>query len=498
MASERNNGILIGGKRPEYVHSAQGTGLRRILGLPALVFFGLVYMVPLTMFTTYGVVTEITGGRTASAYLITLAAMLFTAFSYSFMVKKYPIAGSAYSYTSLSFGPCVGFLAGWSLLLDYLFLPMINYLLIGLFLNIAFPMVPAWVFVLAAIGLVTVLNVIGISSVAGMSNVIVGAQFVFAVVFVAMAVKHLAGIPSLDLSLPFVGDGSQPGFAPLMAGAAVLCLSFLGFDAVSTLAEETRDPQRDIPRAIVITTVGAGLLFTVLAVFSQLVFPGSVFQDAESAANEVMLAAGGKFLASFFTAAYVAGAAGSALASQASVSRILYSMGRDGILPRRVFGAQGYFGEWLSDHDIQIVFAVPGIVLATLFVTVPFVARELIPLMQEQGTQEEEAARLLGANGWQMFWHVTLPNIKWGLIYGVVLCTARAMGEFGAVSVVSGHIRGVTNTLPLHVEILYNEYNHVAAFSVASLLLLMALVILLLKQWSESRMSRLKSNADEE
>ncbi|WP_039699565.1 sulfate ABC transporter permease subunit CysW [Pseudomonas aeruginosa] len=169
-----------------------------------------------------------------------------------------------------------------------------------------------------------------------------------------------------------------------------------------------------------------------------------------------------------------------------------------GLIYVLLFGAQGYFGEWLSDHDIQIVFAVSGIVLATLFVTVPFVARELIPLMQEQGTQEEEAARLLGANGWQMFWHVTLPNIKWGLIYGVVLCTARAMGEFGAVSVVSGHIRGVTNTLPLHVEILYNEYNHVAAFSVASLLLLMALVILLLKQWSESRMSRLKSNADEE
>ena len=169
-----------------------------------------------------------------------------------------------------------------------------------------------------------------------------------------------------------------------------------------------------------------------------------------------------------------------------------------GLIYVLLFGAQGYFGEWLSDHDIQIVFAVPGIVLATLFVTVPFVARELIPLMQEQGTQEEEAARLLGANGWQMFWHVTLPNIKWGLIYGVVLCTARAMGEFGAVSVVSGHIRGVTNTLPLHVEILYNPYYHVAAFSVASLLLLMALVILLLKQWSESRMSRLKSNADEE
>ncbi|HBB22757.1 MAG TPA: sulfate ABC transporter permease subunit CysW, partial [Pseudomonas sp.] len=147
-----------------------------------------------------------------------------------------------------------------------------------------------------------------------------------------------------------------------------------------------------------------------------------------------------------------------------------------GLIYVLLFGAQGYFGEWLSDRDIQIVFAVPGIVLATLFVTVPFVARELIPLMQEQGSTEEEAARLLGASGWQMFWHITLPNIKWGLIYGVVLCTARAMGEFGAVSVVSGHIRGLTNTLPLHVEILYNEYNHVAAFSVASLLLALALV----------------------
>ncbi|WP_312957470.1 sulfate ABC transporter permease subunit CysW [Stutzerimonas nitrititolerans] len=166
-----------------------------------------------------------------------------------------------------------------------------------------------------------------------------------------------------------------------------------------------------------------------------------------------------------------------------------------GLIYVLLFGAQGYFGEWLMDRDIQIVFAVPGIVLATLFVTVPFVARELIPLMQEQGTTEEEAARLLGASGWQMFWHITLPNIKWGLVYGVVLCTARAMGEFGAVSVVSGHIRGLTNTLPLHVEILYNEYNHVAAFSVASLLLALALVILLLKQWSESRIARLHTEA---
>ncbi|KAA8996676.1 APC family permease [Affinibrenneria salicis] len=317
---------------------AQAPHLRRVLRLPALIFFGLVYMVPLTMFTTYGVVTEITGGRTASAYLITLFAMLFTALSYGMMVRKYPVAGSTYSYSSLAFGSNIGFLTGWALLLDYLFLPMINYLLIGLFLNIAFPQVPAWVFVVAAIALVSVFNTIGIGSVAGLSNVIVGAQIIFVLVFIAMSSRHLAGLPSLDLMAPWLGDGTQPGFPPLMAGAAILCLSFLGFDAVSTLAEETPHPKRDIPRAIVITTVIAGLLFTLLAVISQLVYPGSVFNDAEVAANDVMMKAGGAFLNSFFTAAYVAGAAGSALASQTSVSRIIYCMGRDKILPTRLFG----------------------------------------------------------------------------------------------------------------------------------------------------------------
>jgi sulfate transport system permease protein len=155
-----------------------------------------------------------------------------------------------------------------------------------------------------------------------------------------------------------------------------------------------------------------------------------------------------------------------------------------------LFGAQGWLGPWLRAHDIQIIFAVPGIVLATIFVTFPFVARELIPLMQAQGTEEEEAARVLGASGWQMFWRVTLPNIKWGLLYGVILCNARAMGEFGAVSVVSGHVRGLTNTMPLHVEILYNEYNFAAAFAVASLLACLALVTLLLKSVVEWRARR--------
>jgi len=152
-----------------------------------------------------------------------------------------------------------------------------------------------------------------------------------------------------------------------------------------------------------------------------------------------------------------------------------------GLIYILLFGANGWFGEWLSDHNIEIIFAVPGLVIATIFVTFPFVARELIPLMEEQGTEEEEAAIMLGAGGWRTFYSVTLPNIKWGLFYGVLLCNARAMGEFGAVSVVSGHIRGQTNTIPLHVEILYDEYNFVAAFAVASLLTILALVTLLLK-----------------
>jgi sulfate transport system permease protein len=155
-----------------------------------------------------------------------------------------------------------------------------------------------------------------------------------------------------------------------------------------------------------------------------------------------------------------------------------------------LFGLQGWFGPWLRDHDLKIIFAVPGIVLATIFVTFPFVARELIPLMQAQGSDEEQAAVSLGASGWQTFWYVTLPNVKWALLYGVILCNARAMGEFGAVSVVSGHIRGETNTLPLHVEILYNEYNFVAAFACASLLALLALVTLALKSLVEAKSRR--------
>ncbi len=169
-----------------------------------------------------------------------------------------------------------------------------------------------------------------------------------------------------------------------------------------------------------------------------------------------------------------------------------------GLIFVMLFGREGWLGPWLAEHHIRIIYAVPGVILVTLFVTFPFVARELIPLMESQGTEEEEAACVLGANGWQTFWHVTLPNIKWGLLYGVILCNARAMGEFGAVSVVSGQIRGETNTMPLCVEALYNDYNFVAAFSVASLLAILALVTLILQsviQWKAKRRLQMAEQA---
>lgn len=312
--------------------------LRRALGTPSLVLLGLVYMVPLTIFTTYGIVVQITGGRLPLAYLVTLVAMLLTARSYGRMAQAYPMAGSAYNYSRQAFGGAVGFMTGWTLMLDYLLLPMINYLVIGIYLEAAFPGVPAWVFVLGSVVIVTALNLLGIVSVARTNYVIIAAQGVFIVTFVVLALVGLTGSGSIDPLAPFTGDGSATGVLPLLAGAAVLCLSFLGFDAVSTFAEEARDSTRVVPRAIMQTTIIAGILFVVLAYVSHLVLPTTHFADVDAAAVEIMERAGGTFLTAFFTAAYVAGSLGSALTSQAAVSRIIYAMGRDGVLPRRLFG----------------------------------------------------------------------------------------------------------------------------------------------------------------
>ncbi len=272
------------------------------------------------------------------AYLVTLAAMVFTARSYARMAMAYPVAGSAYTYTQKSFGAPIGFLAGWSLLLDYLFLPMLNYLVIGIYLNAAIPAIPAWAIVLVTIVIVTVLNIVGIVSVDRANFLIIDIQAIFIVVFIVMAFIAISHSGTVDAMAPLRGDGSAGGFDPILAGAAILCLSFLGFDAVSTLSEEAKDPKRTVPRAIMIATVVSGLIFILLSYISQLVYPANQFADVDSGSLEVMTTAGGQFLNSFFTAAYVAGALGSAITSQASVARILFAMGRDGILPRKIFG----------------------------------------------------------------------------------------------------------------------------------------------------------------
>jgi putrescine importer len=309
--------------------------LHRVLGVRELVLFGLAYMVPLTVFTTYGVVTDITAGHLPLAYVVTLSAMLFTAYSYGRMVEAHPYAGSAYSYTQRAFGGHVGFLAGWALLLDYVFLPMINFLVIGLFLNAAWPAVPAWVWVVLSILLVTGLNVLGIKMVSRMNLLLVAFQVVFLVLFFVLAFRTISGG-----DLPSPADAfAGAELSPLLAGAAILCLSFLGFDAISTLSEEAHDARRSIPRAIMLVTLIGGTTFIVVSWVGHLVHPDfTTFTSVDAAATDVMRTAGGGFLVSFFTAAYVAGCFASALASQASVSRILYAMGRDGALPRQVFG----------------------------------------------------------------------------------------------------------------------------------------------------------------
>lgn len=312
--------------------------LRRTLGSGSLLLFGLAYMLPLAVFTTYGLVTQVTGGHLAGAYFVTTIAMLFTAYSYANMVRAYPQSGSAYTYTQKTFGRHLGFLTGWALMLDYLVLPLLNYLIIGLYLNQTFPEVPSWVFIVVSVALVTGLNVIGIRLVAGVNLALVGIQLVFIAVFVITGLAYATGHNPPNLFEPFFGSNST--IADMMSGAAYLALAFLGFDAISTLSEEAKDARRTIPRAIVLCTLIGGAIFIVVAYFAGLVFPDyENFQNADTASLELMMRLGGSALNAFFTAAYIAGSFASVITSQASVSRILYAMGRDGQLPRRVFAA---------------------------------------------------------------------------------------------------------------------------------------------------------------
>ncbi|CAG8865786.1 Putrescine importer PuuP [Pseudomonas fluorescens] len=317
---------------------APATGrFRTSMGLTALVLFGLAYMVPLAVFTTYGLVTQMTKGHLPTAYLLTLAAMLLTAYSYGRMVQAHPQSGSVYTYTRKAFGSYFGFMAGWTLLLDYIFLPLLSYLLIGIYMSEYFPAVPAWVWVIGSIALVTLLNLVGIESITRVNWILVVVQLVFIVVFVALSIHHLAEQSEpVSLFKPFHHEGFS---VPLiMTGAAVLCLSFLGFDAVSTMAEETTNPTYRIPLAIMVVSLVGGLLFLLVSYFAQSVYPEwNTFADPDSASVDVMRRIGGQLLVTAFTATYVAGCFASAMVSQASVSRVLFAMGRDGALPR-VFG----------------------------------------------------------------------------------------------------------------------------------------------------------------
>jgi len=319
--------------------AAETRQFKRVLGLPALVFFGLAYMVPLTVWTTYGVVTTTTEGHLPAAYVVTTVAMLLTAYSYARMVVAHPTSGSAYTYASRAFGRPLGFMVGWGLLLDYIFLPMINYLVIGLYMQDYFPSTDQEMWIVIAVVLVTGLNILGIRLLSSMNFVLVVAQLVFVVVFAVMAIAKISGDVEVESwTGPFFGDGAELGL--IFSGAAVLALSFLGFDAVSTLSEETRDPRRKIPVAIMLCALAGGSIYIVQSYLGHLAFPDwRLFGDSQDvASSEVMEFIGRDFLDTFFTAAYVAGAFACAMVAQASVARVLFAMGRDGSLPRPVFG----------------------------------------------------------------------------------------------------------------------------------------------------------------
>jgi putrescine importer len=313
--------------------------LTRTLKLPSLVLFGLAYLTPLIVLGIFGVIAETTGGASPSAYLVALVAMLFTAHSYGRMAIAHPVAGSAYTYVRRSIDPRVGFLVGWAILLDYLFLPMVIWLIGGSYLSAQFPSVPIGVWIIGFILVTTALNILGIKVADKANYVLMAFQLLVIVFFVALSIGHVvstAGAGGLVSTEPFFNDTSS--FGTITAGAAIAAYSFLGFDAVTTLTEETVDPRRNMPRAIMLIALIGGAIFIVVSYVTQLVHPGGVFEDSASAASAIALQIGGQLFGAVFLAGLVVAQFASGLAAQASASRLLYAMGRDAVLPRKVFG----------------------------------------------------------------------------------------------------------------------------------------------------------------
>jgi putrescine importer len=319
--------------------SQETSHLNRTITLWPLVLFGIAYVTPFIVLTTFGVFSQASNGTLASAYALTTVAMLFTALSYAKLARLYPQAGSAYTYARHAIGGRVGFMTGWALLLDYFFLPMVVWLFGTAYLVDAFPGVPGWVFLLGFIALTTGLNVLGISVATRLSLALIAFQMLVLIFFVLFSLTTVAqdsGAASLLSADPFWNSGTT--FAAISAGAALTAYSFIGFDAVSTFAEETRDPSRTVPRAIVLTAVLAGLIFVLVAYAVQLVHPGGEFDNADSAALGIAQEISGDFFAAVFLATVIVAQFTAGIPIQAAGARLMYAMGRDGVLPRRFFG----------------------------------------------------------------------------------------------------------------------------------------------------------------
>ncbi len=314
----------------------QQASLQQSLGLRSAVLFGLAYMTPIIVLGIFGVIAEKSDGASAGSYLLATVAMLFTALSYGLMARHYPVAGSAYTYVRKSLDSRLGFVVGWAILLDYLFLPLVIWLIGAAYLNGQYPGVPMWVWIVGFIVLTSALNIVGLRVADRANFVLMTFQLLILAAFVALTISHLVGTSqALVSATPFSGG---TGFSAVAAGAAVAAYSFLGFDAVSTLTEETRDPQRNIPRAILLVALIGGAIFVVVSYFVTLTAPGGTFANADSLAADIAKTIGGAVFGAVFLAALIIGQFTSGLAAQAAVSRLLYAMGRDGVLPRSAFG----------------------------------------------------------------------------------------------------------------------------------------------------------------
>lgn len=312
--------------------------LQRTLSLGSVVLFGIAYMTPIIVLGTFGILAQSTAGMVPAAYLAALIAMFFTAMSYGRMAAAFPVAGSAYSYVRKAISPKLGFIAGWAVLLDYLFLPMAIWLIGAAYLASAFPSIPQWIWVLAFIGITSAINIIGLKLANGINALLMLVQFLVLIAFVALCVHYIggdAGTPLWSIKPFFNGDMQMP---LIMSGAAIACYSFLGFDAVSTLTEETRDPRRTIPRAIMLITLIGGLIFVGVSYFVQIAHPSFQFDSVDSAAYEIARNIGGDLFVSIFLIGLIVGQFASGLSAQASGSRLLFAMGRDGVLPKSFFG----------------------------------------------------------------------------------------------------------------------------------------------------------------